>query len=86
MNLNSVKDLVVKHSILGANQMLISLKNGWGLSILSGGYGIHSDGESTFEVALLDQKGDVSYCLHYDVWGHVTKGEIYEIIRKAAAL
>jgi hypothetical protein len=85
---DSIKEVVVKMGHpSGAKHIHVHLKNGWVLSILSGGIGIYSEEGITFEVALLDPSdGDISYRLHDDVWSRVDKNEVYEIIKKASAL
>lgn len=68
-------------------QAKLTFENGYGISVLLGGYGIYSNGVDTYEVAVL-HNNELCYDTHItdDVLGHQTKEEVNEIIRQIQLL
>lgn len=83
-----ITDISVKPSIMGGEQMRVMLDNGYELSILAGGFGAYTKGD-TFEVAtivtggciteLFDEFGD-------GVYGFLTHTEVGELLRRVSYL
>lgn len=68
-------------------QARMEFSNGYGISVLLGGYGIYSNGVDTYEVAIL-HNGELCYDsgLCDDVLGHQTESEITELMEKIQQL
>lgn len=90
LDLSKVDDIVnvefCRHSVDKSPTAVITLKNGWKLSILSGSMFYASGNGETFEVGLINHSGKLDYTLYYDVWAYQTPSEIVEIIKQAAGL
>lgn len=83
MNLISVNNLISSvdftTTVLGVRQCKIFLKNKWALSVLSG-INCRSNGIDTFEVAVINPKGEIDYSLYYDTFAYLTADEVKELI------
>jgi hypothetical protein len=68
-------------------QAKLTFENGYGVSVLLGGYGIYSNGVDTYEVAVL-HNGELCYDTHItsDVLAYQTKEETDEIIKQIQLL
>lgn len=76
--MKTFKDLKFEHqySYPFAMQAVERFDNGYGVSVLLGGYGIYSDGKTTYEVAILKDK-DIE-----DVYGSMTARQVTKIMRE----
>ena len=74
---------------LGGQQMRMKFDNGFGLSILSGGFGFYTNG-GTFEVATLGTNGHIDDLLDDTygdgVYGYQTAEEVASIARRVSYL
>lgn len=75
----------VRPHFAGGKQLLVKLSNGFGLSILAGGVGMYTRG-GTYEVAVLDAAGNITYILSDDVFGYQSSAEVASIIRRVSNL
>lgn len=77
----------INPNITDIKQARMQFNNGYGVSVLLGGYGIHSNGIDTYEVAILYNDElcyDTGLC--DDVLGHQTESEITELMEKIQLL
>lgn len=89
--MKTFKDLTfgqhINPNITDIKQARMEFSNGYGISVLLGGYGIYSNGVDTYEVAIL-HNGELCYDtgLCDDVLGHQTESEITELMVKIQQL
>lgn len=89
--MKTFKDLTfgqhINPNITDIIQARMEFSNGYGISVLLGGYGIHSNGIDTYEVAILyNDKLCYDTGLCDDVLGHQTESEITELMEKIQQL
>lgn len=87
------EDLEFKaHTILGATQAELVFTNGYGVSVVGGGYGLYGDSITTWEVAVTHQTDNQESDLCYntpitnDVEGWCDKKRVEEIMQETASL
>jgi len=68
---------------MGGKIAQMELGNGYKISVVGGRNGLYGDGETTFEVAILDRLGEMIMLSENDqVLGWMTIDEVNEIIQK----
>ena len=68
---------------MGEKIAQMELGNGYKISVVGGRNGLYGDGETTFEVAILDRLGEMIMLSENDqVLGWMTIDEVNEIIQK----
>lgn len=84
---SAIKSVEVAPHFTGAEQMIMTFENGFGLSILSGGsFGLYTKG-GTFEVGILGQGGGLSTVLgEGTVYGYQTAEEVAGLARRVSFL
>lgn len=77
----------INPNVNDTKQARMTFENGYGISVLLGGYGIYSNGIDTYEVVILyddDLCYDTGLC--DDVLGYQTESEITELMEKIQQL
>ena len=77
------------NGIAGARQKIVRCLNGYGASIVGGGFGLYGDGVNTFELAVLrfsDQTDNFELCfttpITDEVLAYQTLAQVSEILKR----
>jgi hypothetical protein len=86
--ITKIKDVIFSpHSISGGKQAILKFENGYGASIITGPL-FHSTPDRPYEIAVLDNKGHLTYStpVTEDVCGYLSEEMADEILKQIQEL